>query len=164
MAAPRIHAQTESRKPAAAITSGRVMNGPDADHLKHVEEDGGAKADAALKSGLEPGGGSGLKDMRLKRSPDCTLAVDHVSFPESFNRAMWSRRWPGLVAWPRRSGPARRAAGSAAPRMSFFRPPSPSRRCALPLPEDRGQADAGADAEAAADHGERALHRGAPRR
>ena len=66
-------AQTESLKPAAAITSGSVMNGPTpiiSSMLKRT-----AERRPMRRSSVAEGAGVGEgKDMSRRRSPDCTLA------------------------------------------------------------------------------------------
>ncbi len=83
----------------------------------------------------------GVKVMSQIRSPDCTLAADHVSFPESSSNICGSgpRRVLLAGAVP---GLARRAAtATQTPASHFELPPTEPSEIALPLPEDRGQAD-----------------------
>ena len=49
MAAPSSHAHTDRRTPAAAMTRGKSDERSHADHLQHVEQHGGAQAQAALQ-------------------------------------------------------------------------------------------------------------------
>src|SRR4051812_25439351 len=133
MAAPTIQAHTESRKPAAAITSGRVMNGPTpiiSSMLKRTAE----------RRPMRRSRCAGLAEvwdglvMRLMRSPDCTLA-ENMFFAQRVVRAAVSlTALAGLIL---SSSPIQLAAQKVA---DGNLPPREPSTVALPLPEDRGAA------------------------
>ncbi len=112
----------------------------DADHLQHVEENGGAQPDAALE-----GCGTGGRG-RLERHEAIALTGLYTDgrpcfFPsELTNRAVDSRALAG--ACMAGAGPVSDAQQATADRNHALRASTPPRPAtiALPLPEDRGQA------------------------
>src|SRR5271157_5735985 len=93
MAAPRSHAQTDSLNPAAAITSGSVINGPTpiiSSMLKATAERRPMRRWRGLAE-LELG-----KFTRLVRSPDCTLTGDMIRF-DRVQRAVTGAVLAGLM-------------------------------------------------------------------
>src|SRR3954465_13081720 len=138
MAAPRIQAQTERRKPAAAITSGNVMNGPTPIISSMLNRPPARRPMrrsrcAGLASGFEAGVG------RLMRSPDCTLTKSMFFAQRVVRPAVTLAALAGLFF---SSSPIQLNAEQAAEasRTETSLPPREPASVALPLPEDRGTA------------------------
>src|SRR4051794_23983389 len=135
MAAPRTHAQTESRNPAAAMTSGKVMNGPTpiiSSMLKRTAERRPMRRSrcAWLAPGLDVGGG------RLMRSPDCTLAKSMFFTQRVVRAAVSLAVLAGLLLSSSPIQVNAQQPAEATGREDTALPPREPSSVALPLPED----------------------------